>query len=475
MIECRSTVASLVGRAKTVVQLHAAQKHSGSHHAHQSHLRLQTNRDHNKPGRSACWKDNSQRPKWKVVSPTGGRAMVPRQCVHRPPPNQEAIIVTEQLYQKVSLASAPCEHEGVVSCFLLKDIRTVSGWNLDRRELSVHQPEGKRPGKEGSASAQQYCQDLLRNMESVCRRRQEAVSAPAGSTRRSLSWSSTRKSQSDDRDRKPDLEALGSALQRAQRRSLCSDQVDRRGGGETGKHTQPGRSDRDYELQLMTYRAWQVDTQVTCQEEDALLLWRHHSGGHQRTARNRRMKWLKPPGAHTGLPAIKTGQQSCPQRRRAQVEAQLGELDPPTARCVTAPTQQLQQLGNNLLRGGKKRTRNCHRWSGDLGTGETFRCSKRPRGLIDQDCMSSWAQLIMVGSSSLFPLTLIAGTRCEKADLWGKEAAQAGLVGPNTAARLLEAQVASGIIDLRRDKKVSVTLAANLGLVVKTKEKNWWH
>ncbi len=47
-----------------------------------------------------------------------------------------------------------------------------------------------------------------------------------------------------------------------------------------------------------------------------------------------------------------------------------------------------------------------------------------------------------------------------------KDAAEAGLLDSDTAARLLEAQVVSGgIFDLRRDKKISVTLAANLGLI----------
>jgi len=35
--------------------------------------------------------DNSQRTKWKVISPTGNEAMVPSVCFSVPPPNQEAI------------------------------------------------------------------------------------------------------------------------------------------------------------------------------------------------------------------------------------------------------------------------------------------------------------------------------------------------------------------------------------------------
>lgn len=35
--------------------------------------------------------DNSQRTKWKVISPTGNEAMVPSVCFTIPPPNQEAM------------------------------------------------------------------------------------------------------------------------------------------------------------------------------------------------------------------------------------------------------------------------------------------------------------------------------------------------------------------------------------------------
>lgn len=35
--------------------------------------------------------DNSQRTKWKVISPTGNEAMVPSVCFLIPPPNKEAI------------------------------------------------------------------------------------------------------------------------------------------------------------------------------------------------------------------------------------------------------------------------------------------------------------------------------------------------------------------------------------------------
>lgn len=40
--------------------------------------------------------DNSQRTKWKVISPTGNEAMVPSVCFLIPPPNKEAIEVANR-------------------------------------------------------------------------------------------------------------------------------------------------------------------------------------------------------------------------------------------------------------------------------------------------------------------------------------------------------------------------------------------
>ncbi|KAL0166146.1 hypothetical protein M9458_037990, partial [Cirrhinus mrigala] len=42
-------------------------------------------------GEECVLEDNSQRTKWKVISPTGNEAMVPSVCFTIPPPNQEAI------------------------------------------------------------------------------------------------------------------------------------------------------------------------------------------------------------------------------------------------------------------------------------------------------------------------------------------------------------------------------------------------
>lgn len=42
-------------------------------------------------GEECVLEDNSQRTKWKVISPTGNEAMVPSVCFTIPPPNQEAM------------------------------------------------------------------------------------------------------------------------------------------------------------------------------------------------------------------------------------------------------------------------------------------------------------------------------------------------------------------------------------------------
>uniref|UniRef100_A0A672I025 Microtubule actin crosslinking factor 1 n=1 Tax=Salarias fasciatus TaxID=181472 RepID=A0A672I025_SALFA len=139
LIEYRSTVASLVGRAKTLVQLRprSADATLGATTPIRAicdyrQIEITINR-----GEECVLEDNSQRTKWKVISPTGNEAMVPSVCFTVPPPNQEAIDTagrTEQLYQKVMSLwhQLHVNMKSVVSWhYLLKDIRTVSEWNLD--------------------------------------------------------------------------------------------------------------------------------------------------------------------------------------------------------------------------------------------------------------------------------------------------------------------------------------------------------
>ncbi|XP_069372143.1 microtubule-actin cross-linking factor 1 isoform X24 [Paralichthys olivaceus] len=202
LIEYRSTVASLVGRAKTLVQLRP--RSAESNLAATTPIRAIC--DYRQieitisRGEECVLEDNSQRTKWKVISPTGNEAMVPSVCFTVPPPNQEAMDTasrTEQLYQKVMSLwhQLHVNMKSVVSWhYLLKDIRTVSTWNLDTvrcqspserqqvldhlesqltdflsdsKESSLFTPAERRELEKDVQQAQQHCQDLLHNMETV--------------------------------------------------------------------------------------------------------------------------------------------------------------------------------------------------------------------------------------------------------------------------------------------------------------------
>ncbi|XP_044027803.1 microtubule-actin cross-linking factor 1 isoform X13 [Siniperca chuatsi] len=206
LIEYRSTVANLVGRAKTVVQLRPRNAEStlGATtpiKAICDYRQIETNVQITISRAEECvLEDNSQRTKWKVISPTGNEAMVPSVCFTVPPPNQEAIDTasrTEQLYQKVMSLwhQLHVNMKSVVSWhYLLKDIRMVSGWNLDTvrcqspaerqqvlghlesqladflsdsKESSLFTPGERRELEKDVQQAQQHCQDLLLNMETV--------------------------------------------------------------------------------------------------------------------------------------------------------------------------------------------------------------------------------------------------------------------------------------------------------------------
>uniref|UniRef100_A0A671XC21 Microtubule actin crosslinking factor 1 n=1 Tax=Sparus aurata TaxID=8175 RepID=A0A671XC21_SPAAU len=144
LIEYRSTVASLVGRAKTLVQLHprSAESTLGTTTPIKAICDYRQIEITITRAEECVLEDNSQRTKWKVISPTGNEAMVPSVCFTIPPPNQEAMDAasrTEQLYQKVMSLwhQLHINMKSVVSWhYLLKDIRTVSGWNLDTVRLT---------------------------------------------------------------------------------------------------------------------------------------------------------------------------------------------------------------------------------------------------------------------------------------------------------------------------------------------------
>ncbi|XP_068566976.1 microtubule-actin cross-linking factor 1 isoform X17 [Cebidichthys violaceus] len=202
LIEYRSTVASLVGRAKAVVQLRPRNAEStlGATTPIRAICDYRQIEITITRGEECVLEDNSQRTKWKVISTTGNEAMVPSVCFTVPPPNQEAIDTAsraEQLYQKVMSLwhQLHVNMKSVVSWhYLLKDIRTVSGWNLDTvrcqapaerqqvldhlesqladflsdsKESSVFTAGERRELEKDVQQAQQHCQDLLLNMETV--------------------------------------------------------------------------------------------------------------------------------------------------------------------------------------------------------------------------------------------------------------------------------------------------------------------
>ncbi|XP_034560537.1 microtubule-actin cross-linking factor 1 [Notolabrus celidotus] len=202
LIEYKSTVASLVGRAKTVVQLRprSAESTVGTTTPIKAICDYRQIEITISRAEECVLEDNSQRTKWKVISPSGNEAMVPSVCFTIPPPNQEAIETagrTEQLYQKVMSLwhQLHVNMKSVVSWhYLLKDIRTVAGWNLDSvrsqspterqqvtdhlesqladflsdsKESSLFTPSERRELERDVQAAQQHCKDLLLSMETV--------------------------------------------------------------------------------------------------------------------------------------------------------------------------------------------------------------------------------------------------------------------------------------------------------------------
>ncbi|XP_066215240.1 dystonin isoform X15 [Saccopteryx leptura] len=106
LLQYRSAVASLMGRAKTVTQL----KPRNPDCPLKTSIPIKAICDYRQI-EITIYKDdecvlanNSHRAKWKVISPTGNEAMVPSVCFTVPPPNKEAVDFAnriEQQYQNV--------------------------------------------------------------------------------------------------------------------------------------------------------------------------------------------------------------------------------------------------------------------------------------------------------------------------------------------------------------------------------------
>uniref|UniRef100_A0A3B1JUF7 SH3 domain-containing protein n=1 Tax=Astyanax mexicanus TaxID=7994 RepID=A0A3B1JUF7_ASTMX len=168
LLQYRSTVAGLVGRAKSVGQLKPRNP--------ESPVRTSI------PVKAICdyrqieitiYKDdecvlanNSHRAKWKVISPSGNEAMVPSVCFSVPPPNKEAVDMAsriEQLYQNV-LALWHRSHinmKSVVSWhYLMMDIRTI-------RKSTVASIKTMLPGEHQQvlSSLQSHFEEFLEDSE----------------------------------------------------------------------------------------------------------------------------------------------------------------------------------------------------------------------------------------------------------------------------------------------------------------------
>ncbi|XP_026529527.1 microtubule-actin cross-linking factor 1 isoform X2 [Notechis scutatus] len=140
LIQSKSSVGSLVGRSKSIVQLKPRNPESPL----KSTISVKAACDYRQIEITICrndecvLKDNAQRTKWKVISPAGNEATVPSVCFLVPPPNREAIEMAsrvEQLYQKVMSLwhQLHVNMKSLVSWnYLRKDIALVQSWNLEK-------------------------------------------------------------------------------------------------------------------------------------------------------------------------------------------------------------------------------------------------------------------------------------------------------------------------------------------------------
>uniref|UniRef100_A0A3Q2YZC1 Si:ch211-165e15.1 n=1 Tax=Hippocampus comes TaxID=109280 RepID=A0A3Q2YZC1_HIPCM len=135
LLQYRNTVAGLMGRAKNIVQLKPRNPDSTL----RSSIPVKAICDYRQI-EITIYKDdecvlanNAHRAKWKVINPAGNEAMVPSVCFTVPPPNKEAVDMTEELYQNV-LSLWHRSHinmKSVVSWHcLMTDIRAVRHWNV---------------------------------------------------------------------------------------------------------------------------------------------------------------------------------------------------------------------------------------------------------------------------------------------------------------------------------------------------------
>ncbi|KAM8998498.1 microtubule-actin cross-linking factor 1 isoform 14-T14 [Ara ararauna] len=166
LIQSKSSVASLVGRSKTIVQL----RPRNPEHLVRSTIPIKAVCDYRQIEITICrndecvLEDNSQRTKWKVISPTGNEAMVPSVCFLIPPPNKEAIEMAnriEQLYQKVMALwhQLHMNTKSLISWnYLRKDIALVQSFSMEKLR-SLAQGECQQAMKSLQAHYEDFLQD----------------------------------------------------------------------------------------------------------------------------------------------------------------------------------------------------------------------------------------------------------------------------------------------------------------------------
>ncbi|XP_058712347.1 microtubule-actin cross-linking factor 1 isoform X11 [Poecile atricapillus] len=166
LIQSKSSVASLVGRSKSIVQL----RPRNPEHALRSTIPIKAVCDYRQIEITICrndecvLEDNSQRTKWKVISPTGNEAMVPSVCFLIPPPNKEAIEMAsrvEQLYQKVMALwhQLHVNTKSLISWnYLRKDIALVQSFSMEKLR-SLAEGECQQALKSLQAHYEDFLQD----------------------------------------------------------------------------------------------------------------------------------------------------------------------------------------------------------------------------------------------------------------------------------------------------------------------------
>ncbi|XP_072532164.1 microtubule-actin cross-linking factor 1 isoform X11 [Salminus brasiliensis] len=231
LIEYRSSVASLVGRAKTVVQLRprSADCIVGTTTPIRAICDYRQIEITVSKGEECVLEDNSQRTKWKIISPTGNEAMVPSVCFTIPPPNQEAIDTAsrmEQQYQNVMSLwhQLHMNMKSVVSWhYLQKDISNISSWTLDSlrsrspserqqalEHLDTHLTDFQTDCRESALFTPSEVQELEREVENCHQHSQSLLT----------SMETVEKDESTSRSYLSELQSIKSHLQEAEQRLM---------------------------------------------------------------------------------------------------------------------------------------------------------------------------------------------------------------------------------------------------------------